>query len=34
YYHNDAKAGNAQYHKIDGTQKVREINAELKNILG
>ncbi len=34
YYKNEAKAGNAQYNKIDGTQKVSEINAELKNILG
>ncbi|MEQ4925050.1 adenylate kinase [Proteus hauseri] len=34
YYQHEAKASNAKYYKIDGTQKVSEINAELKNILG
>lgn len=34
YYQNEAKAGNAKYFKVDGTQKVSEINAELKSILG
>ncbi|KLU18543.1 hypothetical protein ABE79_10990 [Proteus mirabilis] len=30
YYQNEAKASNAKYFKVDGTQKVSEINAELK----
>ncbi|EBW1656499.1 adenylate kinase, partial [Salmonella enterica subsp. enterica serovar Typhimurium] len=34
YYQNEAKASNAKYFKVDGTQKVSEINAELKSILG
>ncbi|MFZ4834060.1 adenylate kinase [Rouxiella sp. Mn2063] len=34
YYSKEAQAGNTQYVKIDGTQKVGEISQQLGNILG
>ncbi len=34
YYQREADAGKTQYHKLDGTQKVAQISAELAKILG
>lgn len=34
YYQAEAKAGNTQYFRLDGTQKVEEVSQELDKILG
>ncbi|HBO22518.1 MULTISPECIES: adenylate kinase [unclassified Providencia] len=34
YYQKEAKAGNTQYFKLDGTRKVSEVSEELAKILG
>ena len=34
YYQVEAKAGNTQYFRLDGTQKVEEVSQELDKILG
>ncbi|NIG62758.1 MAG: adenylate kinase [Serratia symbiotica] len=34
YYNKEAEAGNIEYRKIDGTNKVSEVSAELATILG
>lgn len=33
YYQNEAKAGNTQYFRLDGTQKVEQVSQELDRIL-
>jgi len=34
YYSKEAQAGNTQYVKVDGTQAVADVRAELEKILG
>lgn len=34
YYQTEAKAGNTQYHKLDGTQAVEAVSAQLAELLG
>ena len=34
YYQAEAKAGNTEYFRLDGTKKVEEVSAELDKILG
>ena len=34
YYRAEADAGNTQYHKLDGTQAVEAVSAQLADLLG
>jgi len=34
YYQAEAAAGNTQYHKLDGTQAVEVVSAQLGELLG